>query len=161
MKTNRILRRVRVWAIWVVSIFVGIPLLLYLGTKAMVAREIGAARASKIPVEPNELLRKQIAPEDNGATVYRKAFELLELVDRTHRRPSVAATAVNNQVLPVELDREMALINRYRPVLDAAEIAASKPACDFGPDWSKGIQLRFPELPLMKVMARLESSEAE
>src|ERR1700722_20258821 len=117
MKTKEILRRVRVWAVCVASIVIGVPLLLFLGTKALVSREISAAKASNIPLEPNKLRRKQIDLTNNGAVAYQKAFELLKAVDEDHKRIPVGILAVNNQLLPGQLDREMALIGQYQSAL--------------------------------------------
>ncbi len=161
MKSKRLVRTVCVWTIWTVGIVAGLYGVAYLITIGMVAKEVRSARASNIPVELDQLPIKQVPPEQNGANDYKKAFELLAQIDQDHRRLPSAAITINDKILPAGVDSEMASISQYQNVLDSAEVAASKPACVFPVDWSKGITLRFPELQLLKFLARLEAGEAE
>lgn len=161
MKSKRILRVVGVWTVWTVSIVGGVYGLAYLITLGMVALEVREARASGIPVELGQLAIQQVSSQENGAVAYEKAFDLLARVDLVQGRLPSSAIAVNDLVLPAGLDSEMDMLDHYQAALKAAEIAASKPACVFPVDWSKGILLRFPELSHLKLFARLEAGEAE
>jgi len=119
------------------------------------------ARKKKLAVVPADWRPAYLPVEENAASVYRELGKLLDQTPLTEAELTLLNRMTYRfQDSPEEVAAARALLCRRRPELNLARRAALRRDCDFGRDWSKGAELRFPEFMPMRSASRLVRAEA-
>lgn len=124
----------------------------------MLPDQIAKARASGMPLELSDLgLPRNLSTETNAAPLYLQAIAAYKaLPDRTNLEKRLnAAIAAQSMVPTVIRDRK-----QLQSIIRYALEATSKPACDFGRDWSRGYEVGFPEYADLNGVLKLLAADA-
>ena len=131
----------------------------YAPLAATLPAEIAGAKKEGLPTTIEDLRPKPpVSDADNAAQTYRK---LIALYSRQSKKAADADKTFVTEHLKVKArtpqnDQEIrAYLKTYATELTLSERAAQKPQCDFARDWSKGFNVIFPELSVMRSGARL------
>jgi len=121
-----------------------------------------AARKDGIAMDPVDLNRGVVAPQDNAAPLYRDAINRLSEVDaKGFSEGKALAFRVSRRPDPKGIEREKALLLPYQPALAIVELASTKPRCEFNRDLSQGNKFSTPEYDPLKHLTKFECIVAE
>lgn len=113
------------------------------------AKELG------LPLSPEDMQHKPLAPADNAAPLYRELMAWNQKEERllTGEESRTAMDSVYRES-DSGLKATNAFLSRIEPMLDLAFRASERKGCDFERDWDLGPSLLFPELSHQKTAIR-------
>ncbi|NIM04312.1 MAG: hypothetical protein GTO55_00655 [Armatimonadetes bacterium] len=112
------------------------------------------------PVEMTQLAKPPIPDEENAALVYRQAFDEIEWPEDRPRFIKDIASGKSKLEEAAVVSQARDVLRRNRRALELIHQAAEMPECDFQRDWSKGIDVVFPEFAKLRRCSRLLSFES-
>ena len=129
------------------------------GPQALAAQK-KAARLAGMPLTPADIKHRPIPDERNAAVELRRFNQLLREKPLERNAGMIASRIATSQLTPAELAEVRQLLATRPDLLEAAHAAAAKPECDFNRDWSKGVELVFPEYATCREAVRLITAES-
>ncbi len=126
---------------------------------ANLAREEAAARQEGIPLTARQLQQPLPPPSQNAAPLYTKLTALLH--DKPLHLPKYAeGMDAFHTYTPEQIAAVRRTLAERQDVMTLVHQAADRPKCVFVRDWSKGLDLTFPEYQPMREGARLIKTES-
>jgi len=123
------------------------------------AREEASARQEGIPLNAGELQRPLPPPSQNAAPLYVRLTRLLH--DKPLHLPKYAeGMNAFRTYTPEQIAAVRKILAARQDVMTLVHQAADRPQCVFVRDWSKGLDLTFPEYQPMREAARLVETES-
>ena len=126
---------------------------------ASLAREEAEARREGIPLTAAQLQKPLPPPSQNAAPLYVKLTALLH--DRPMGLPRYAeGMDAFHAYTPEQIAAVRKILASRQDVMTLVHQAADRPQCVFVRDWSKGLDLTFPEYQPMRAAARIVETES-
>lgn len=119
-----------------------------LWASAQLNHELSTLRSRHEPLSLEETLEANLAPEQNAAPLYSRAFSKLPSADESSRIPVAA---------PVPPPAGTA---RTRELVELARQASELPHCRFSVDWSNPVTARLDHLKSMRTLAEALEADA-
>jgi hypothetical protein len=122
--------------------------------------ERALARKEGVPLLPEDLRPKLLVPaSQNAAPLIREALALWPEQARK-KDEKVLEPLLKPGFTEAQRSEAEPVLKKLAPMLALAREAAQKEDCDFQYDYAQGFKLEFPELPLLRALARLLSVSA-
>jgi hypothetical protein len=146
-----------------IRILVGIPIVLVLGTGAMLLvatsrsageeqREVSASREIGMPVEIADMRLAPVPNAENAAKIYGRILELLD--GPLGGEQAVIDSQSGTQPSPELRDETNNALKALKPMFDLVSQLDRCKACNFGRDWSKADEIKFPEMVTLRYVVK-------
>jgi hypothetical protein len=125
------------------------------------ARERAAAKQMGLPLTPGEMQAPLPPADQNAAPLYTQLTRLLTTKPLSKADDaSLAAVARLKRSSPAQQAAVRRLFAARPEILPLIHKSAQRPQCVFVRDWSKGLDLLFPEFPKMRIALRCLNAES-